>query len=142
MTGAFFAHFTKTHLDKAHHQPRMPSELFGAAQPSDAGTGALQGAAKRRKIVEIVGGKPDVILHDDADAANGLLAIEGQNVDRFGKAVVLVGNMIARMAKPSFFFHEYLVAKAINSGLGGGRLCDFQSERHKQASFQKYPGSA
>jgi hypothetical protein len=114
----------------------MPSEFFSAAQPADAGTSALQGAAKRRKIIEIVGGKPDLIFHDDADAANGLLAIEGQNVDGFGKAVVLIDNMIARMLKPSFFFHKYMVAKAINGGLSGCRLCNLQSERHKLASFQ------
>jgi hypothetical protein len=142
MTGAFFAHFTKTHLDQAHYQPRMPSEFFSAAQPSDAGTCPLQGAAKRRKIIEIVGGEPDVILHDDTDAANGLLAIEGQNVGGFGKAVVLVDNMIPRMLKPALFFHEYLVTKAINRSLGGCRLRNFQSERHKLASFQNDIGSA
>jgi hypothetical protein len=120
----------------------MPSEFFGAAEPSNAGTSALQGTAKRRKIIEIVGGEPDVILHDDTDAANGLLAIEGQNVDGFGKAIVLIDNMIARMFKPALFFHEYLVTKAINGGFGGGRLRNFQSERHKLASFQNDMGSA
>ena len=110
----FLAHFTKTHLDEPDHQAWMATVLAGAAQPSDTGTCAFQGAAKRIEVIKIIRREPHIVFHDDTNAADGMLIIERQDIDGFCKAVILIGDMIACNLKALFLLHKNMVTKPIN----------------------------